>query len=65
MYEINFGQMFIGIKGVGKGDGERGHVPPHFQKCVGTIGFVPPPLFVTELRHLELAVRRNLHIFYQ
>ena len=42
MYEIDFGQMCIGTKGVEKGDGERGHVHPHFQKCGGTIGFVPP-----------------------
>ena len=31
------------IKEVGEG-GKHGHVPPHFQKCGGTIGFVPPPL---------------------
>ena len=31
-------------KGVGEG-GQRGLVPPHFQKWGGTSGFEPPPTF--------------------
>ena len=37
-------------KGVGEGGGQRGLVPPHFQKWGGgaQVGFSPPPHFWTD-----------------
>ena len=48
MYEIDFGEMCIGTKGVGEG-GQRGlHLPLHFHKRCGlgwTNPLVPPLTF--------------------
>ena len=40
-----FTLVFSHGKGVGEGGGQRGLVPPHFQKWGGTSGFEPPPTF--------------------
>ena len=62
-YEIDFGNIFIGTKGIGEGAARTR--APHFQGGGGHKWVCVPSLFVTELRHWELTVRQNLHFFYQ
>ena len=68
LYEIDFGEMCIGTKGVGE-VGQRGHVPPHFQKCVCVGGGAQTHLcLLPTFRHratlLETDCQQNLHFFY-
>ena len=61
--EIDFGYMCIGTKGVW--GGQRGHVSPHFQKCVIEGGVHKPTWAPHYSSPSYVTVRQNQHFFYQ
>ena len=47
--------VYTSYKGVGEGGGQRGLVPPHFQKWGGgTSGFEPPHFWQTKCSNLAI-----------